>query len=29
MPNINYLAHNIMSLRKNSNRFVNDVFVNE
>ena len=29
MPNMNYLTHNNMSLRKNSVRFVNDVFVND
>ena len=28
-PNINYITHNNMSLRKNSIRFVNDVFVND
>lgn len=29
MPNMNYLTHDNMSLRKNSVRFVNDVFVND
>ena len=29
MPNVNYLTHNNMLLRKNSIRFVNDVFVND